>query len=47
MGTNRVNSDLPNVGKMNINFKLLKVSQFENYISPVMEKPETSNLDSR
>ena len=41
---------LPKVSKMNINFELLKVSKMTSlkiYISSVMEKLETSNLDSR
>ena len=42
--------DLPKVSKTNINFELLKVSKMTSwkiYISPVTEKLETSNLDSR
>ena len=48
--SNRVNFDLPKGGKININFELLKVSKktsLKIYVSPVMEKLETSNLDSR
>ena len=47
---NRVNSDLPKVSKMNIIFELLNISKMISlriYISPVTEKLETSNLDSR
>ena len=47
---NRVNFDLAKVSKININFELLKTSKMTSlkiYISPVMEKLETSNLDSR
>ena len=50
MGTNRVSLDLPKVSKMNNNFELLKVSKMpylKIYMSPVMKKLETSNLDSR
>ena len=46
----RVNFDLPKVGKITIFLKLLKVSKMTSrkiYISPVMEKSEISNLDSR
>ena len=46
----KINFDLPYVNKMTINFKLLKVSKTTSskiYISPDMEKLETSNLDSR
>ena len=49
-GPNRVNFDLPKVSKININFELLKVCNMTSlkiYISPVTEKLETSNLDSR
>ena len=45
-----VNSDLPIVSKININFELLKISKMtslEIYISPVTERLETSNLDTR
>ena len=48
--SNRVNFDFPKVSKMNINFELLKVSKMASlkiYISPVTEKLEASNLDSR
>ena len=41
---------MPNVSKMNINFELLKVSKMTNlkiFLSAVMEKLETSKLDSR
>ena len=46
---NKVNFDLPKVSKMNINYELLKDSKMTSlkiYIYPVMEKLETSNLDS-
>ena len=49
-GPNRVNFDFLKVSKMNINFELLKVSKMASlkiYISPVTEKLEASNLDSR
>ena len=49
-GPNRVNFDLPKVSKININFELLNISKMtslEIYISPVMEKLETSNLGTR
>ena len=49
-GPNRINFDLPKVSKININFELLKVCNMTSlkiYISPVTEKLETSNLDSR
>ena len=45
----KVNSDLPKVSKININFELLKVRNMTSlkiYVSPVMEKLETSNLDT-
>ena len=38
------------VSKIIIDFELLNVSKMTSlkiYISPVMEKPETSNLDSK
>ena len=41
---------LAQVSKININFELLKVSKMTSlkiYVSPVTEKLETSNLDSR
>ena len=47
---NRVSFDLPKVSRMNINFKLLKISRMTSLkicIFPVTEKLETSNLDSR
>ena len=43
------NFDLLSIRKMTINFELPKVSKMNNFktcISPVMEKLETSNLDS-
>ena len=46
----RVNSDLLKVKNMTINFELLTVSKMTSlkiYISRVMEKAETSNLDTR
>ena len=46
----RVNFGLSKVSKININFELLKVTKMTHlkiYISPVKEKLETSNLDSR
>ena len=42
--------DLPKVSKININFELLKDSKMTSlkiYNSPVREKLETSNLDTR
>ena len=45
----RVNFHFPKVGKININFELLKVSKMTSlkiYVSPVTEKLETSNLDT-
>ena len=45
-----VNSDLPKVSKININFELVKgskISSLKIYISSVMEELETSSLDGR
>ena len=42
--------DFPKVGKTTINFEILKISKMTTlkiYISPVMEKLETSSLDGR
>ena len=46
---NRVNLDLPKVSKINIKFELLKNSKMTSlkiFISPVMEKLKTLNLDT-
>ena len=48
--TQNVNLDLPKISKITINFELLNVSKMSNLrinISPVMEKLEALNLNSR